>query len=166
MLLKTEEFNKIFHSIIMILRDKNYLGRGVFILWQNITVLQVLRGGVWPIYYSILHGGGGGVSEKPQKVLRNICTAPIMFNIPIVRSVKPGLLFDLWVHCAIWRKRFCTFDVVTLLAHRTEYALEIGGLGQKIYLCYLFTKTPKQPFADFAISRSLEASSFQFMTRS
>ena len=44
MFLKTEEFDEKCHSIVMILRGKNYLGRGVFILWQNITVLQVLRG--------------------------------------------------------------------------------------------------------------------------
>ena len=45
MFLKTEEFDRKCHSIVMILREKNYLERGVLILWQNITVLQILRGG-------------------------------------------------------------------------------------------------------------------------
>ena len=41
--------------------------------YYSITSFE--KGGVWPIYYSILHRGWG-VSKRPQKVLRNICTAP------------------------------------------------------------------------------------------
>ena len=73
MSLKTEEFDKIGYSTVLILRKNYFFGTVVFNFRQNITVLQILRGGVWPIYYNVLHGG---VSKRPQKVLRNIYTAP------------------------------------------------------------------------------------------
>ena len=42
--------------------------------YQNL--LQYYMGGVFPVYYNITMGGGGGVSRDPKFVLRNIWTAP------------------------------------------------------------------------------------------
>ena len=45
MSLKTEEFDKIGYSTVLILRKKYFFGTIVFNFRQNITVLQILRGG-------------------------------------------------------------------------------------------------------------------------
>ena len=46
---------------------KNYVKRGVFILCQNITVLQVLRGGGSGQYITVYYRGGEGSRKGPKK---------------------------------------------------------------------------------------------------
>ena len=60
-------------------------------LSKFITILH--GGGVFPIYYNITMGGGGGVSQDPKFVLRNIWTASIiLFGIIWTWDLSPVII--------------------------------------------------------------------------
>ena len=72
----------------MILRINHFFRTIVFDFRQNNKILQILRGGVWPIYYNVLHRGWG--SQKGPKKYYVIFAQPLSLCIELC-YVSPNL---------------------------------------------------------------------------